>query len=148
MKKVLVNRCYGGFGFSEEFQKHLCTKYPDLFDDELNYTGDGGWFDFRSGLIADEAIEFGLDKASGRFANLTIVEIPDGASYEIHEYDGMEHIQHTFISLNMSELVRGIKCPEQLDAISKVNFVQVIDDRPSLADSWDGDDTHHQSWGC
>jgi len=147
MRKILVNNCYGGFGFSEEFETHLRTKYPDLFDDELCYTGDSPWFDFRSGLIADEAIEFGLDKASGRFADLYVEMIPDGASYEIHEYDGRECIQHTFITLNMSDLRRGLT-DEQLDLVSKVHFVQVNDDRPSLADSWDGDETHHQSWGC
>lgn len=30
--------------------------------------------------------------ASGKFANLKIVEIPDGIDYEIDEYDGNEHV--------------------------------------------------------
>ena len=30
--------------------------------------------------------------ASGRFADLTLVEIPDGVEYEIEEYDGSEHV--------------------------------------------------------
>jgi len=161
MRKVLVNKCYGGFGFSEEFENHLRAKYPDLFDDELCYIGYGGWFDFRSGLVADEAIEFGLDRASGMHADLCIEMIPDGASYSIHEYDGMEYIQYTFVTLNMSDLRRGLT-DEQLDLVSKVNFVQVNDDLavppPTVeyiggeelneADSWDGDETHRHSWEC
>jgi hypothetical protein len=31
-------------------------------------------------------------KAAGGFADLKIVEIPDGTNYEIDEYDGMESI--------------------------------------------------------
>jgi hypothetical protein len=31
--------------------------------------------------------------ASGRFANLKVVEIPDGIEYEIDEYDGFETIR-------------------------------------------------------
>ena len=32
-------------------------------------------------------------KASGRFAYLTIVEIPDGIYWEISEYDGLETVE-------------------------------------------------------
>ncbi len=32
------------------------------------------------------------EKANGRFADLKIVEIPDGIEYEIDEYDGLESI--------------------------------------------------------
>lgn len=31
-------------------------------------------------------------KANGRYAELKVVEIPDGTDYEISEYDGIEHI--------------------------------------------------------
>lgn len=31
-------------------------------------------------------------RASGRFATLEVVEIPDGVSWHIEEYDGLEHI--------------------------------------------------------
>lgn len=33
--------------------------------------------------------------ASGQYAQLAIVEIPDGVEYEIDEYDGREHIAET-----------------------------------------------------
>lgn len=32
------------------------------------------------------------EAANGKFANLRVVEIPDGVEYEISEYDGIEHI--------------------------------------------------------
>jgi hypothetical protein len=36
--------------------------------------------------------ELGSEKASGDFAKLHIVEIPDGVDWEIDEYDGIESI--------------------------------------------------------
>lgn len=138
MSKVLVNNCYGGFGFSELFINHMNAKHP-----ELSF----GHSDERTGVFAEEAVAFGLDLASGPFAKLTVEEIPDGVSYDIHEYDGMEHIAHTYVTLNMSDLKRGLS-DEQIDLVSKVTFVKVNDDRPNLADSWDGDGTHHLNWGC
>jgi hypothetical protein len=32
------------------------------------------------------------EKANGRHASLTVVEIPDGVEWEIDEYDGTEHV--------------------------------------------------------
>lgn len=47
-------------------------------------------------LLVQVVEELGPDKhregASGRCAQLHIVEIPDGVQYEIDEYDGMESI--------------------------------------------------------
>jgi len=45
----------------------------------------------------DEALikvveELGSDKASGRFADLKVVNIPDKVEWEIDEYDGMEKV--------------------------------------------------------
>jgi hypothetical protein len=62
---------FHGYGYGENFN--------DGYDREDKY------------LI--EAIEkLGSKKASGRCANLKIVEIPDCTDYEISEYDGFEHI--------------------------------------------------------
>jgi hypothetical protein len=33
------------------------------------------------------------EKADGEYAELTIVEIPDGVSWDIAEYDGMERVE-------------------------------------------------------
>ncbi len=139
--KVLINRCYGGFGFSEEFENHMKEKYPHLYENTDEF------IDPRVGVYAEEAVAFGLDKASGPFADLYADEIPDGVLYDIHEYDGMEYIQHTYVTLNMSDLRCGLS-DEQIDLVSKVTFVRVNDDRTTLADTLDSDDTHHLNWGC
>lgn len=36
--------------------------------------------------------ELGSKKASDTYAELEIVEIPDGVDYQIEEYDGNEHV--------------------------------------------------------
>lgn len=47
----------------------------------------------RTDLNLIKVIEsLGSEKASGRFAKLKIVEIPDGVDYQIDEYDGLETI--------------------------------------------------------
>ena len=45
-------------------------------------------------LLVQVVEELG-EKASGRFASIQVVEIPDDASWEISEYDGMEHVAET-----------------------------------------------------
>lgn len=48
-------------------------------------------FDRHDPLLIRIVEELG-EKASGGFAKLKIVEIPDGTNYEIDEYDGMESV--------------------------------------------------------
>ena len=48
--------------------------------------------DARSDLDLIEVIETLGDKANGEHADLQIAEIPDGADYEIDEYDGNESV--------------------------------------------------------
>ena len=42
-------------------------------------------------LLVQVVEEMGA-KANGRFAGLTVIEIPDGVDYLVEEYDGFEHI--------------------------------------------------------
>lgn len=43
-------------------------------------------------LVVRVIEELGSAVASGRHAELKVVEVPDGIEYEIDEYDGIEHI--------------------------------------------------------
>lgn len=56
------------------------------------YSGDRDNPEFRSHSDIIEIVELLKEKASGRFANLTIVEVPDDTEWYISEYDGNEHV--------------------------------------------------------
>lgn len=78
--KIVLNRCYGGFGLKRQYIKALGYEY----DGDVPRTD--------SGLI--ELIErLGPTEVSDVFADLEIVEIPDSASdWRIEEYDGAERV--------------------------------------------------------
>ena len=105
--KVLVNRCYGGFGFSEEFQKRIKS---------LNIDMTHTWR--SNSILIEEVLKFGLEKAAGEYAKLAIEEIPDDVCYSIGEYDGQEWIDQIWIEVTLDELKSGLT-QENLDIISK-----------------------------
>jgi len=132
--KVVINKCYGGFGLSHAAvmrygelkgmtlypEKH--PTYPSLTtywtvppESRLAPLSNGAFYaatqeeriesnrkysqqtlDERVIARDDPALvqvveELGK-KASGRCASLQVVEVPDDVSWEIDEYDGMEHV--------------------------------------------------------
>jgi hypothetical protein len=118
--KIALNKDFGGFGLSNEAHERLIElgvpffeswekipkkykgvricgtgepetscfgKYFSNFDEEENRTNP---------LLIQVIEELGSEKASGIFAELEIVDIPDDIEYEIDDYDGVEtiHEQH------------------------------------------------------
>ena len=83
--KVLINNCYGGFGLSKVAMSRYVNEtgiQPSMYDWKIDRT------DPTLIAIVEE-----MGKASwGEYAELKVVEIPDGIEWEISEYDGMEHI--------------------------------------------------------
>lgn len=79
--KLVVNKCYGGFSFSDFAIKELNLDYASQCIDRDD-----------PALIA--LIEkYGSKKCSSQWSNLEIVEIPDEATdYRINEYDGYENV--------------------------------------------------------
>ena len=76
--KIVVNKCYGGFGLSKEAVDML-GKDNEYYEDD------------RTNPALIEVVEKLGNKANGNFAKLTIIEIPDEATdYNISYYDGME----------------------------------------------------------
>lgn len=114
MTKVVINRCYGGFGLSSEafemllnlkgveFEK-VPAKYPfNSKDSDYYRKGHAGqdehylWYwefiEDRSDADLIAVVEhFGKD-VNGWASDITIVEIPDDVEWHISEYDGMEHV--------------------------------------------------------
>lgn len=127
--KIAINRCYGGFGISNEAMKRLIqmgaaciesSRQRDWEKDDFYrfnvHIGDGFFIangGFLSGVVAhkkkvytlksDYEIRTDLDlikvinemgaAANGRFAELAIVEIPDGIAWKIDDYDGIETVR-------------------------------------------------------
>ena len=129
--KVVINRCYGGFGLSEKaILRYLEIKGKEVWV-EPDKWGNTYWLvapeyrmnrkdgaDFYSMSIDDriehnrklseetfyytsverddpvlvQVVEELGEQANGDYAKLEIVEIPDDVDWEIHEYDGIEHI--------------------------------------------------------
>lgn len=105
--KIVINKCYGGFGLSQEavllYGKkkglNLILDHDEtilLTHYYLNEKKDGNYFCERDIQRNDPALievveELG-EKADGRFSELKIVEIPDDMKWEIEEYDGKEWV--------------------------------------------------------
>ena len=86
MTRVLVNSCFGGFGFSDFVLKEFNKRTGDSCEgNEERYR--------THEVIIDIFEEFGSEKCSGNYAKLKLIEIPDDVDYEITEYDGMEKVE-------------------------------------------------------
>lgn len=81
--KIVVNRCWGGFSLSKEAYKEL----------GLPWDGHGFADVERDDPKLVETVERLGDAANGRHSELKVIEIPDGISWEIDNYDGQETIR-------------------------------------------------------
>lgn len=84
--KVVINRCFGGFGLSDEAIK----LYEDLSGKKSLYARVD--IERNDPILIDIIETLGIEKSNGGYAELKIVDIPDGINYTICEYDGMEWI--------------------------------------------------------
>ena len=80
--KIVINECYGGFGFSNEAVEILGKEYEYKWNVERDDPK-------LIALIEEKGSEF----VSGTFACLVVVEVPEEATdYIIREYDGYESV--------------------------------------------------------
>ena len=85
--KVVINVCYGGFGLSQA----VYDRYNELTGKNVEYH-----FDItRDDTVLVQVVEELGQEANTRYSELRVVEIPDGTSWYIHEYDGKEEIHET-----------------------------------------------------
>jgi len=83
--KIVINTCYGGFGLSKEAE--------ELYVQKKNISGPLRGDILRNDSVLVEVVETLGDKASGKYSELKVVEIPDDVTdWRIEEYDGWEHI--------------------------------------------------------
>ena len=84
--KVVINQCWGGFGLSEQALERY-TELKNIRKPVLAWQ-----IKERNDPALVQTVEELGDKASDELAELSIIEIPDGTRYTIHDYDGMESI--------------------------------------------------------
>jgi len=112
MRKVAINRCFGGFGLSDEAFEKLLARKNVTFDKvkaesallgtnyyQAGHAGDNDYYissyeytEDRSDPDLIAVIEEMGDAANGWAAEIGIVEIPDDVKWHIDEYDGIEHV--------------------------------------------------------
>lgn len=100
--KVVINRCFGGVGLSDECCEALSGTRKEFtsvlyfynLPESIDPKGDFDHIALRTNPKLIELMETkGSKWCSGRFAELKIVEIPDNVDWVITEYDGLEQIE-------------------------------------------------------
>ena len=93
--KIAINKDYGGFSLSKEVYKKLGKTwdgYGYLSNKDFNIESDN-YYAYRAHPDLIKAIEsVGISKASGKLADIEIVDIPDDIEWEISDYDGIETV--------------------------------------------------------
>jgi hypothetical protein len=109
--KVVINRCYGGFGLSDDAIMRYAelkginlvmepsdskimgaTFYVDGIKDDEHYFSYYDLSSDRSDPFLIQVVEEMGDKANGWAADLSIVDIPEEVEWTIEEYDGREWV--------------------------------------------------------
>ena len=106
-QKIVINDCFGGFSLNKKAVEWMRDRYDDI--EELT-TLPGEYYSDGSGPREEVFEMYGRDiprdhealidvventdfDASGKCAELKIVEIPDGVEWVIDEYDGAETVE-------------------------------------------------------
>ena len=94
--KVVINKCFGGFGLSPLGKKRLAElQGRKCFFFKKNWKG-GSYTPVSEKNVRNEMDIYA--KANGWAAKLQIVDIPDGISWHMENYDGIETIHEDHAS--------------------------------------------------
>jgi hypothetical protein len=118
MKKVVLNKCYGGFDLSDKALELIAKRKNTT--DRINH-----W-----GLKRDDAdliavVEELGTEAEGHCSELRIEEFDEGVKYTISEYDGNESVEY-YVPVTMDELSQGLSITK-LDLVGKYHNLKLVD---------------------
>jgi len=82
--KIVINKCYGGFGISDA----ALSRYNELAGTALGHSFEIDRSDAKLVAVVEEMGE----NSFGDHAELKVVEIPDGVEWVVEEYDGLEWV--------------------------------------------------------
>ena len=87
--KIVINKDFGAFCLSKAALEYLCEHYKEkVACKNINSL----YFHNRTAPELIECVETLGKKANGRFASLTIIEIPDNIDWSIDENVGKERV--------------------------------------------------------
>ena len=84
--KVVINRCFGGFGLSDEAMQLYAAKKG------IKLEGFYDWDISRNDPVLVEVVEHLGEAANDWATDLKVVEIPEDVDWYVEDYDGVEHI--------------------------------------------------------
>lgn len=104
MKKIVINRRYGGFSVSQEAAQYMAARGSKVAAAELReFEKEGYWYGYgisegfseyeRDDPYLVEAVERLGERANGSSALLKVVEIPDEVDWYISEHAGVESVE-------------------------------------------------------
>lgn len=86
MRKIVINKCFGGFGLSElALTEYL--KLSTLSREQLSVHSIA-----RDDTVLVKIVEDLGDQSWGDHSELKIIEIPSDVEWQIDEYDGIEWV--------------------------------------------------------
>ncbi len=116
--KIVVNRCFGGYSLSTQAM-NMYRELSGNTDPEFKYHH----IERNDPIFVDIVERLGED-ASGPYGYLEVFEIPDGLSYEISEYDGLEDFI-TYLEVGVLDLINGFD-NKMLELAQKANYIKLI----------------------
>lgn len=109
--KLVINSCFGGFFPSEKWLKKLGKTLSEM--DSIRYEPE-----------YIKAVEDEEDDTTDHGMKHKVVEVPDGLTFNIQEYDGIEYVT-THFQVKPEDLLVGLT-PEQLCLASKADYIYIL----------------------
>ena len=113
--KILINNCFGGFGYSDEaWELYASVEDSDPHPHRHDKT-----------MIAIHD-SIGKERFSAEHSDIIQVEISDGLDYDIDDYDGKENII-PYLSVELNELANGLS-PKKMRLAKLCENIRVLDE--------------------
>ena len=95
MPKIVINKCFGGFGLSKLAQEKFASLKnidPGEWEDLCGFENIDVLGIYRADPDLVKVVQELVLEANDKYSDLKIVDVPDNIEWEIHEYDGAEWV--------------------------------------------------------
>jgi hypothetical protein len=116
--KVLYNNCYGGYGVSK--------KALELYNKRTGYVKQEYEIKRHDPVLVEIYNELGNEFNAATYSKIKVEEIPKKYEnyYEIHEYDGLEHIRFDIYKYKVERIKDILK--EEKEDKNKLEEIELL----------------------